>query len=164
MEEREEEHSLKKIILSAVLFAVAVVMQHMPVLQNGSDFLQQNVVLATVVPLVDLALFLASYLLVGLDVVKNAVFNLFHGKLFDEEFLMSVASIGAVCLGEYPEAVAVMLLYQIGELLEDKAVDKSKRSISDLMDIRPDKAFVMRGGNTVEVKGINIKKTRKNKY
>src|SRR5574344_572825 len=160
----EEEHSVKKIILAAVLFVAAVVIQHVPALQTGSDFLAQNAVLGTVVPIVDLALFLVAYLLVGLDVVKNALFNLFHGKLFDEEFLMSVASVGAVCLGEYPEAVAVMLLYQIGELLEDRAVDKSKRSISDLMNIRPDKAFVMRGGNTVEVKGINIKKTRKNKY
>jgi Cd2+/Zn2+-exporting ATPase len=156
MEKHEEEDSLKKIIFAAVLFAAAVVIQHLPAFQSDSAFLQQHVALGTVVPMVDLALYLVAYLLVGLDVVKEAVFNLFHGKLFDEEFLMSVASIGAVCLGEYPEAVAVMLLYELGEFLEDKAVGKSKDSISALMNIRPDKAFVMRGGKTIEVKPEDV--------
>lgn len=148
-----EEHPVKKIIIASCLFVVAVVIDHLPIVQSGGGVLKNNVTIASAVTL---ALYLAAYLLVGLDVVKNAVFNLFHGKIFDEEFLMSVASIGAVCLGQYPEAVAVMLLYAIGEFLEDKAVDKSKRSITDLMNIRPDKAFVIRGSKTIEVKPEDV--------
>jgi len=142
----EDGSELKKIIIAAVLYVVALVADHLPVLQESSALIISHAEAGQVLRAVNLALYLVSYLLVGLDVVKQAVFNLFHGKVFDEEFLMSVASIGAVCLGEYPEAVAVMLLYQIGELLEDKAVGNSKRSISALMNIRPDKAVVMRGG------------------
>lgn len=154
MEKKEnEEHPVKKIIIASCLFVAAVVIDHLPIVQSGGGVLRNNVTIASAVTL---ALYLAAYLLVGLDVVKNAVFNLFHGKIFDEEFLMSVASIGAVCLGQYPEAVAVMLLYAIGEFLEDKAVDKSKRSITDLMNIRPDKAFVIRGSKTIEVKPEDV--------
>ena len=83
---------------------------------------------------------LAAYLIVGADVVWKAIRNIVHGEIFDENFLMVVATIGALAIGEYPEAVAVMLFYQIGEMLEDRAVEKSRRSISSLMDIRPDYA------------------------
>lgn len=89
-----------------------------------------------------LGLFLVPYLVVGFEIISDAIIKLLHGELFDEYFLMTVASIGALCIGEYPEAVAVMLFFRIGECFEDYAVDKSRRSIADLMDIRPDYACV----------------------
>ena len=89
-----------------------------------------------------LGLFLAPYLVLGFEIISDAIIKLLHGELFDEYFLMTVASIGALCLGEYPEAVAVMLFFRIGECFEDYAVDKSRRSIAELMDIRPDYACV----------------------
>ncbi|NLL62878.1 MAG: cadmium-translocating P-type ATPase [Ruminococcaceae bacterium] len=88
--------------------------------------------------------FIVAYIFLGIDVVIGALKNITHGKIFDEYFLMSVSTIGAFIIGEYPEAVAVMLFYQIGELLQDIAVDKSTRSIEKLMDIRPDVAYVKR--------------------
>ena len=93
-----------------------------------------------------LAAFLLPYLLVGWDVLKEAAEKLFHGKMLEEDFLMAVASIGAFCIGEYPEAVAVMLFYRVGELFEEYAVGSSRRSIAALMDIRPDYANVERDG------------------
>lgn len=89
-----------------------------------------------------LGLFLVPYLVLGFEIVSDAIIKLLHGELFDEYFLMTVASIGALCIGEYPEAVAVMLFFRIGECFEDYAVDKSRRSIAELMDIRPDYACV----------------------
>lgn len=89
-----------------------------------------------------LGLFLVPYLVVGFEIISDAIIKLLHGELFDEYFLMTVASIGALCIGEYPEAVAVMLFFRIGECFEDYAVDKSRRSIAELMDIRPDYACV----------------------
>ncbi len=85
-----------------------------------------------------------SYLLVGSKIVLKALKNLFKGELFDESFLMSIATIGAFMIGQYPEGVAVMLFYQIGELFQNRAVDHSRRSIAALMDIRPDSANVIR--------------------
>lgn len=93
-----------------------------------------------------LPVFLAAYIVIGYDVVIGAAKGLLRGHIFGESFLMSLSSIGAFCIGEYPEAVAVMLLYQLGELLEDFAVDRSRDSITDLMDIRPDSATVLRDG------------------
>ena len=87
-------------------------------------------------------LFLVPYLVLGFEIISDAIIKLLHGELFDEYFLMTVASIGALCIGEYPEAVAVMLFFRIGECFEDYAVDKSRRSIAELMDIRPDYACV----------------------
>lgn len=89
-----------------------------------------------------LGLFLVPYLVLGFEIISDAIIKLLHGELFDEYFLMTVASIGALCIGEYPEAVAVMLFFRIGECFEDYAVDKSRRSIADLMDIRPDYACI----------------------
>ena len=89
-----------------------------------------------------LGLFLVPYLVLGFEIISDAIIKLLHGELFDEYFLMTVASIGALCIGEYPEAVAVMLFFCIGECFEDYAVDKSRRSIAELMDIRPDYACV----------------------
>ncbi|MDR2420734.1 MAG: heavy metal translocating P-type ATPase, partial [Oscillospiraceae bacterium] len=85
-----------------------------------------------------LAVFLAAYLLIGGDVVLRALKNISKGRVFDENFLMSVATIGAFAIGEYPEGAAVMLFYQVGEAFQQYAVGKSRRSITALMDIRPD--------------------------
>ena len=90
--------------------------------------------------------FLVPYLVVGYDTLLHAARGILHGEVFDEAFLMSIASIGALCIGEYPEAVAVMLFNQIGELFEDTAVDKSRDAVRDLMDIRPDHANVEQDG------------------
>ncbi len=89
-------------------------------------------------------LFIIAYIMVGYDIVLNAIKNIFHGKVFDENFLMTVATIGAFCIGEFPEAVAVMLFYQVGELFQSYAVDKSRKSVTSIMDIRPDYANVYR--------------------
>ena len=94
--------------------------------------------------------FLVPYLLVGWDVLWRSVQNIAHGQIFDENFLMSVATIGAMAVGEYAEGVAVMLLYQVGELFQSVAVGKSRRSIAALMDIRPEYANVVRGGETLQ--------------
>lgn len=85
-------------------------------------------------------LYAAAYIVIGGDIVYKAVRNILHGEVFDENFLMSVATVGAFAIGEYPEAVAVMLFYQIGETFQDMAIEKSRRSITSLMDIRPDYA------------------------
>ena len=89
-------------------------------------------------------LYVIAYIIVGYDIVLKAVRNIFKGKVFDENFLMTVATIGAFCIGEFPEAVAVMLFYQIGELFQSYAVDRSRKSVASLMDIRPDYANVYR--------------------
>ena len=98
-----------------------------------------------------LAVYLICYVVIGWDIVWKAVTNIMHGQVFDENFLMTVATIGALFLGEYAEGVAVMLFYQVGELFQSYAVSKSRRSISGLMDIRPDYANVVRDGEIVEV-------------
>ena len=92
------------------------------------------------------ALYLLPYLLVGYDVLWEAVEGVFHGELFDENFLMAVATVGAIALGDWREGCAVMVFYQVGELFQSCAVDKSRRSISDLMDIRPDHANIEKDG------------------
>ena len=96
-------------------------------------------------------LFLTSYILVGGDIVLRAIRNITKGKVFDENFLMSTATIGAMIINEYAEGIAVMLLYQIGELFQSYAVDKSRRSIADLMDIRPDYANVKKDGEIFKI-------------
>lgn len=96
-------------------------------------------------------IFLAAYFIIGLDVLITAVKNIFRGRPFDECFLMAVASLGAFFIGEYPEGVAVMILYQLGETLQDCAVRRSRKSVSSLMDIRPDIASVKRGADVEQV-------------
>jgi len=98
-----------------------------------------------------LVIFLVPYLIAGYEVLFSALRNILHGEVFDENFLMSAASIGAICIGEYPEAVAVMLFYCIGEFFQDFAVEKSRRSIAGLMEIRPDSAVVLRNGSEEKV-------------
>ena len=98
-----------------------------------------------------LGVFLAAYVMIGGDVVKKAVKNIGQGQIFDENFLMTIATAGAFFVGEYAEAVAVMLFYQVGECFQSYAVNRSRKSIADLMDIRPDYANVIRDGTAVEV-------------
>lgn len=102
-------------------------------------------------------IYIVSYLIVGLEVVIEAVENIFKGEIFDENFLMAIATIGAFAVGEFPEAATVMILYQIGELFQDYAVDKSRKSISSLMDIRPDYANVKRENEVLKVSPEEVK-------
>ncbi len=101
--------------------------------------------------IVTLAIFIVAYLILGGEVLMTAVKNLFRGKLFDENFLMSVATIGAFAIGEYPEAVGVMLFYRIGELFEDIAVGRSRRQIMDAVDLRPEVVRLVSGNEIIEV-------------
>lgn len=99
----------------------------------------------------ELAVFLVSYAIIGWDILWKAITNILHGQVFDENFLMAIATVGAFILGEHTEGVAVMLFYQVGEWFQSYAVSKSRRSIASLMDIRPDYANVERDGKLVQV-------------
>lgn len=103
-------------------------------------------------------LYIIAYILAGYTVLKSAFANLFQGRVFDENFLMSLATFGAFAIGEYPEAVGVMLFYQVGEILQDMAVNKSRRAISDLMRIRPDYATIKVGNQMMQVspESVNV--------
>ena len=114
---------LIKIIIAFILFLIAMI------------FKAEN-------EWINISLYVISYIIVGFEIIRKALRNITRGKVFDENFLMTVATIGAFGIGEYPEAVAVMLFYQVGELFQSYAVDKSRKSISSLMDIRPDFANV----------------------
>lgn len=118
----------------------------------GAALLAAAVFLPDEPELLKLAVFLTAYAVVGYKVVWKAVRGLFRGRMLDENFLMSIASAGAFLIGEYPEAVAVMLFYQIGELFEERAVGKSRRSIAQLMDIKPDVANLRTADGIKEVK------------
>ena len=96
-------------------------------------------------------LWLVPYFMIGYDVLWKAIRNIFRGRIFDENFLMSIATVGAIFLKEYTEAAGVMLFYQVGELFQSYAVGKSRRSISQLMDIRPDYANIEKNGEIVRV-------------
>ena len=128
----------RKIIIALVLFFIALII-------NFNNELINN------------AIYVISYIIVGLEIVKKAIRNIVRGKVFDENFLMTVATIGAFFIGEFPEAVAVMLFYQIGELFQSYAVDKSRKSIASLMDIRPDFANVERDGKIVKISPEEVK-------
>ena len=122
---------LYRIILSAAMFALGMILP-LPAAWKA-------------------ALILSAYVLVGYDVLWRALQGITGGQVFDENFLMSLATIGAIAIGEYPEAVAVMLFYQIGELFQSYAVDQSRRSIAELMDLRPDEALLLEGGEPLSV-------------
>ena len=98
-----------------------------------------------------LVLFLIPYIIIGYDIIKKAVWGIFHGEIFDENFLMAVATIGAIIVGDYAEATAVILFYQVRELFQSYAVGKSRKNITDLMDIRPDYANIEKDGELVQV-------------
>lgn len=127
---------LYRILAGAAVFAVAVL------LENLAENLNVNI---------EIGLFLIAYFIIGGDVVKRAVRNIGKGRVFDENFLMMIATVGAFFVGDYPEAVSVMLFYQVGELFQSYAVNKSRKNITELMDIRPDSANVIRDGGTKEV-------------
>lgn len=102
-------------------------------------------------------MYIISYLIVGAKIVWKATRNILRGKILDENFLMAIATVGAFAIGEFPEAVAVMLFYQIGETFQDYAVDKSRKSISSLMDIRPDSATVKRNQKLEKINPEEVK-------
>ena len=126
-----------KIIISGILFVVALIIK---------------------VPYswIKTAIFIISYLIVGFEILKKALKNILKGDAFDENFLMAVATIGAFIIGEYPEAVAVMLFYQIGEVFQDYSVDKSRESIASLINIKPDIANVLRAGKEEKIDPNNV--------
>ncbi len=148
--EEEKEITLKQIILAACIFACAFLITHLPIFASDGSLLSGRLILQKGLLPFAMLLYAVSYLICGKSVVIEAVKNILRGEIFDEKFLMAVASIGAIVIGEYPEAVAVMLFYQIGEYFQDYAVDKSRDSIKSLMEIRPDKAFVLRKDGTEE--------------
>ena len=121
---KKQKKTLKRIIISVVLYLAIILASK----------------LVAIPWYLELVLFLVPYFIIGHDVLRKAVLGIVHGEVFDENFLMAVATVGALCLGEFSESVAVMLFYQIGELFQSYAVGKSRKSISDLMDIRPDSA------------------------
>lgn len=122
---KKQKLTLCRILLSAALLAALIVLDHLGTL-------------APLHRLVRLGLYLVPYLIIGYDILWEAVENVFRGQVFDENFLMAVASLAAFGIGEYPEAAAVMLLYQVGEFFQDCAVGKSRKSIADMMDIAPE--------------------------
>ena len=145
--EKENKERLVKIIAAATLLVIAVVVSKVTNLKMWQELL----------------LFLVPYLIVGGETLKEAAEKLLHGELLDEDFLMSVATLGALSIGfipgaesQFPEAVFVMLFFQVGELFEDMAEDKSRDSITELMDIRPDTASVERDGGIVVVNPAEI--------
>ena len=127
MKENEDSY---KVIISTLIFFIALLID--------------NVTLKII-------LYFIAYIVVSYEVIINAVKNILKGEIFDENFLMALATIGAICIKEYPEAVTVMLLYQIGELFQDYAVNKSRKSISELMDIKPDYAWLLKNKKTIKV-------------
>ena len=127
-----------KIILALILFLFAMIVKF------ENEWINNDI-------------FIASYIIVGFEIVKKAIRNIVRGKVFDENFLMTVATLGAFGIGEFPEAVAVMLFYQVGELFQSYAVDKSRKSISSLMDIRPDFANVYRNEKIEKVNPDEVK-------
>lgn len=151
-EHEENKISLARIITAGILLVAAEILEHIKL----SDFIKNFYLIDTYQQYIFTGICLAAYLLVGYGVVKSAVKNILRGEFFDEKFLMSVASLGAVCIGQLPEAVAIMLFYQIGERFEDYAVDKSEKSINALMEIRPDTANVIRGGKEITVKAEEV--------
>lgn len=140
-DETSKKTMILKIILSSAFLVLAITLNHffdLPILGK-------------------LGLFLVPYLIIGFSVIKEAVENIFHGEFFDENFLMTVATIGAFAIGEYPEAVLVMLLSQIGETFESMASAKARKSISSMMDIKPDFAHLLIGETIKTVNPEEVK-------
>lgn len=133
----EEKLQVSKIVISVILLAFGLLLSGYPQ--------------------VKIVIFLFAYLLVGFDIISEAVKNILHGEVFDENFLMSIATIGAFCIKEYPEAIMVMVLYQLGEYFQHRAVEKSRQSITQLMDIRPDFANVIFNDEVVIKSPENVK-------
>ena len=135
---KKMKEKLYRIICSSILLIIAVI------LKNVNN-------------IISIILFSISYLVIGYDILLKAIKNIKRGKVFDENFLMAVATIGAICINELAEAVTVMLFYQIGELFQDYAVNKSRKSIAELMDIRPDYANVIREDKHIKINPTLVK-------
>lgn len=131
----KQKKMLRKIIMGASLYIIAVIVSKI-------NFSMSNII--------SFGLFIAAYIIVGKEVLLKAFSNIKRGKVFDENFLMTIATVGAVIIGEYPEAVGVMLFYMVGEFLQSLAVNKSRKSISDMMNIRPDYANLVKEDGSVE--------------
>ena len=127
-----------KIIVAAILFVIALTIKF------PNEWINKII-------------FITSYLIVGAEIVKEAIENILKGEVFDENFLMAIATIGAFAIGEFPEAVAVMLFYQVGELFQSYAVDKSRKSIASLMDIRPDYANLLKDNEAEKISPDEVK-------
>ena len=138
---RKTKNKLIRIIISAAFFTAAMIIFNITKIHKY----------------IELFSFLAIYILISYDILLRAARNICHGKVFDENFLMAVASIGAFIMAQYSEAVAVMLFYQVGELFQNYAVGKSRKSISSLMDIRPDKAVIIKDGAEKTVNPEEVK-------
>lgn len=136
-EENNERIILSRIVLAILLFITAMLFTHSTILK------------CTVLGM--------AYLIAGYDIIFKALKNIIKGKVFDEKFLMGIATLGAIGIKEYPEAVMVMVLYQIGEYLQDKAVEKSQNSITELMDIRPDYANIEKNGDLTKISPYKVK-------
>lgn len=136
-EEKNDKVLLARVILAIVLFSLAMIF--------------------TSAPTFKISLLGISYLIAGYDILIKAIKNIIKGKVFDENFLMGIATLGAIGIKEYPEAVMVMVLYQIGEYLQDKAVEKSQNSITELMDIRPDYANIEKNGDLTKISPYEVK-------
>lgn len=136
-EEKNDKVLLARVILAIVLFSFAMIF--------------------TSAPTFKISLLGISYLIAGYDILIKAIKNIIKGKVFDENFLMGIATLGAIGIKEYPEAVMVMVLYQIGEYLQDKAVEKSQNSITELMDIRPDYANIEKNGDLTKISPYEVK-------
>ena len=134
---KKQKHLLARIIVAAVLFAAGGLLH----LEGWAE----------------LGVYLVCYAVIGWDIVWKAITNILHGQVFDENFLMTIATVGALILGEHSEGVAVMLFYQVGEWFQSYAVSKSRRSITSLMDIRPDYANIEQGGKLVQVDPEDVK-------
>ena len=158
--EHGEEHelSVKAIIIAAVFFVLAELLEHLP-LDTWFPSLAALHIPGIRVDIFELALMVCcfvAYIICGKGVILEAIEGLFHGELMDENFLMAVSSIGAMCLGEFPEAAAIMVLYQVGEKFEDYAVDKSHDAIEEIAKLRPDHATVKVGTETREVEAEEV--------
>lgn len=134
---KKQKKNLLRIIIAAVIFAAGLFVP------EGERF--------SVIWFVRLGVFLAAYFTVGWDILWRAVRNIAHGQVFDENFLMTIASVGAMVIGEYSEGVAVMIFYQVGELFQSVAVGRSRKNIADMIDINPEYANVERDGTILEV-------------
>ena len=134
----KQKKTLTRILVTFAIFAVLFVLEHMGKLENVNTF-------------VLLIIYLVPYLIIGYDIILKAVKNISHGQVFDENFLMMVATVGAFGVREFSEAVAVMLFYQVGELFQSYAVGKSRQSIAAMMDICPEYANIESDGKLVQV-------------
>lgn len=144
---RKQKKMLLRIIIAAVIWAAGFAVEHIFPTEERFSLLG----------ILHLAIFTAAYLVIGWDILWKAIRNISHGQVFDENFLMVVASIGAMVIGEYDEGGAVMILYQVGELFQSVAVGKSRRSIAEMVDINPEYANVERNGEVSEVSPENVK-------